>query len=348
MRKMDTIYHREILGHLNLVKQLKVFYLKVQVVRRASEASDVLTQLCSHIDLLQQITSQDNLALELSKFCQSLQSNTNLATCFLIQFMNYIASTIDLEKNFDTIKEAIHYLLPCIHVALKSQPNNQALNEIFKNDLFLNLYKCIINTFKRETLYQEDSTADMLKYQIDEDRTVKAHIVRMNQGDSKRLFKETYGDNGNIASLYLIYVWQIYMIYEIRERESVQSSIYSLTQIMEKSGKYVMVVPDKDLKKMALTDPFSPAGKYHKILTQSDRISARHPIPDLDFEWTDFRISVLYPNGVVFLANSASWKDHLKNISIAIKSLEVKRFLRFSPALGSTFALPLRVRSIVM
>ncbi|MPC33596.1 hypothetical protein E2C01_026952 [Portunus trituberculatus] len=112
---------------------------------------------------------------------------------------------------------------------------------------------------------------------------------------------------------------------------------------MEKSGKYIVVVPYKDLKKMALTDPFSPAGRYHNILTQTDKVAARHPIPDLDFEWTDFQISVLHPNGVAFLTNSAAWKDSLRKISSTIESLEVKRCLRFSPALGSTFALPLKI-----
>ncbi|KAK8406513.1 hypothetical protein O3P69_007274 [Scylla paramamosain] len=132
------------------------------------------------------------------------------------------------------------------------------------------------------------------------------------------------------------------MIYEIRKENSVQSSIHSLTQTMEKSGKYIVVVSDKDLKKMALTDPLSPAGRYYKILTQTDKVAARHPIPDLDFEWTDLQISVLHPNGVAFLANSATWNDSLRKISSTIEGLEVKRSLRFVPALGSTFALSVK------
>lgn len=348
IENMDTICNRGNHGYSNLMKQLKIFNLRVQISRKASGASDVFASLSSHINLLQQISSTDILAQELSKFSQSLQSDANLAGCFLIQFMNYIESTLDLEENLDTIKEIVNHLLPCIHVALKNQPKNEALKEIFHNDLFLSLYKCVINTFRRESLYQEGSTTDMLKYQSNGDRTVKAHIVRMNQRDSRRIFQETFGDSGSIASLYLIYVWQIYMIYEIREGGSVQSSIHSLTQVMEKSGKYVVQVPDKEMKKMALTDPFSPAGRYHKILTQSDKIAAHHPIPDLDFEWTDFLIGVLHPNGVVFLTNLAAWEDCLQKISSTIESLEVKRLLRFSPSLGTTFALPLKVRYFVL
>lgn len=247
-----------------------------------------------------------------------------------------------MKENLDTIKVTIRYLLPCVNIALKNQPKEQIPNKLLKDDFFPNLYRSIVNTFRNESMYQEGSATDILNYQNTEDRTVKAHVVRMNQGDSKRTFQETFGDCGDLASLYLIYVWQIYMIYEIRKESSGHSSIHSLTQTMEKSGKYIVVVPNKDLKKMALTDPFSPAGRYHKILTQTDKVAARHPIPDLDFEWTDFRISVLHPNGVAFLVNSASWKDGLRKISSTIEDLEVKRSLRFLPALGSTFGLSVK------
>ncbi|KAK8406516.1 hypothetical protein O3P69_007274 [Scylla paramamosain] len=339
---MDTTRKRESSDHLNLIKQLKVLYFRVQIGMQTSEVSDALTSLSCHMNLLHKTTGPDKLAIELLKFSQSLQSNTKLAECFLVQFMNYIESTIDLEENLDTVKEIIRYLLPCINVALKNQPKEQIPNKLLKDDFLSNLYKAIVNTFRKESLYQEGSTTDILNYQNTEDRTVKAHIVRMNQRDSKRTFQETFGDYGNIASLYLIYVWQIYMIYEIRKENSVQSSIHSLTQTMEKSGKYIVVVSDKDLKKMALTDPLSPAGRYYKILTQTDKVAARHPIPDLDFEWTDLQISVLHPNGVAFLANSATWNDSLRKISSTIEGLEVKRSLRFVPALGSTFALSVK------
>lgn len=345
---MNTTCKIERSDHLNLIKQLKVFYFRVQIGMQTSEVSDAHTSLSSHMNLLQAVTDPDKLHLELSKFSQSLQSNTKLAECFLVQFINYIKSTIDLKENLDTIEETIRYLLPCVNTALKNQPKEQIPNKLLKDDFFPNLYRSIVNTFRKESMYQEGSATDILNYQNTEDRTVKAHVVRMNQGDSKRTFQETFGDCGDLASLYLIYVWQIYMVYEIRKESSGHSSIHSLTQTMEKSGKYIVVVPNKDLKKMALTDPFSPAGRYHKILTQTDKVAARHPIPDLDFEWTDFRINVLHPNGVAFLVNSASWKDGLRKISSTIEGLEVKRSLRFLPALGSTFGLSVKVRSTIL
>ncbi|XP_045129695.1 uncharacterized protein LOC123515212 isoform X2 [Portunus trituberculatus] len=339
---MDSTWKRESSDHSNLIKQLKAFYFRVQVGMQTSGISDALTSLSSHLNLLQKTTDPDTLPVQLLKFSQSLQSNTKLAEFFLVQFMNYIESTIDLEGNLDNIKETIRYLLPCINVALKNQSKEQIQSNLLKDDFFPNLYRSMVDTFRKESMYQEASITDILNYQNTKDRIVKAHIVRMNQEDSKRTFQEAFGDCGNIASLYLIYVWQIYMIYEIRKENFILSSIHSLTQAMEKSGKYIVVVPYKDLKKMALTDPFSPAGRYHNILTQTDKVAARHPIPDLDFEWTDFQISVLHPNGVAFLTNSAAWKDSLRKISSTIESLEVKRCLRFSPALGSTFALPLK------
>lgn len=342
MGKMDTACKKESSDLLNLIKQLKVFCFRVQIGMQTSEMSDAHTSLSSHMNLLQTVTDPDKLHIELSKFSQSLQSDTKLAECFLVQFMHYTESTIDLKENLDTIKETIRYLLPCINIALKNQPKEQIPNKLSKDDFFPNLYRSIVNTFRKESMYQEGSTTDILNYQNTEDRTVKAHVVRMNQIDSKMTFQETFGDCGDFASLYLIYVWQIYMIYEIKKESFGNSSIHSLTQAMEKSGKYIVVVPDKDLKKMTLTDPFSPAGRYHKILTQADKVAARHPIPDLDFEWTDFRISVLHPNGVAFLANSASWKDRLRKISSTVEDLEVKRSLRFLPALGSTFGLSVK------
>lgn len=347
-KKMEFDQGRLGLNILNFQKQLKIFNLRIQTSSRTSEESDILQNLSFHIYQLQHAAATGNLTQELSTLSESLQSNESLAACFLTQFVGYVQSTLDMEERLETVKEIIDHFLPCIHTAMKISHGKQVLSKILCKDFLFNLYKCVINTFKRGSQYQNGAAINLLEYQVNWNKVVKAHVIRMNSGDSKKLFQETFGDCGNIAELYLIYVWQIYMIYEVKERDFMPPSLHCITEVMENSGKYVVVVPARDMKKMALNDPFSPAGRYYNTLTDYNKLEVPHPIPDLSFECTDFRIGVLYPNGVVFLVNSASWDNCLQKISATIEGLEVKTSLKFMPSLGRTFGLPLKVKQFLL
>lgn len=339
---METDQDKHDSHTINLQKQLILFSVRIQISSHTSDESDILLDLYSHLNQLQRVAASGDMAKKLSAFSKELESNESSAACFLTQFVQYVQSTLELEKNLDTIKEIINCLLPCVQSAMKSMLGKQALKKIICEDLLLDLYKCLVNTFKRESQYQNGATTNLLEYQSNLNKIVKAHIIRMNSEDSKKLFQETFGDCGNTSELYLIYVWQIYMIYEVKERDSMPPSLHCITDVMERSGEYVVVVPPRDMKRMALTNPASPAGRYSSTLTERDKLAAPHPIPDLAFEWTDLWISVLYPNGVVFLVNSVSWEDRLQEISTTIEGLEVKKPLTFMPSLGSTFGLSVK------
>lgn len=341
---MATDKSKQSHGILNLQKQLKILYWRIQTSSYTSEEPDMFLSLSSHISQLQNIDATDNITKELSSFSESLQASECLAACFLTQFLHYVESTLEITGNLDTVKEIIDCLLPCVHTAMKRIHGKEVVKKICKNNLLLNIYKCLVNAFTKESQYQNGAVTDLFEYQSNSNKTVKAHIKRMNSGDSKKLFQETFGDCGNIAELYLIYVWQIYMIYEVKEDNAMLPSLHCITEVMENSGKYIMVVPPWDMNKMSLTNPSTPAGRYYNSLRDGKMLEAPHPIPDLAFEWTDFRIGVLHPNGVVFLINSGSWEDCLKEISATIEGLEVKRSLTFLPSLGSTFGLALKVR----
>lgn len=341
---METDQDKHDSHTINLQKQLILFSVRIQISSHTSDESDILLNLSSHLNQLQCEAASSDLVKEVSAFSKALESNESSAACFLTQFVQYVQSTLEVEKNLDTVKEIIKCLLPCVQSALKSMLGKQALKKIICKDLVLDLYKCLVNTFQRESQYQNLAATNLLEYQSNLNKIVKAHIIRMTSDDSKKLFQETFGDSGNISELYLIYVWQIYMIYEVKQRDSMPPSLHCITDDMERSGGYVVVVPARDMKRMSLTNPASPAGRHSNTLTEKDKLAAPHPIPDLTFEWTDLRVGVLHHNGVVFLVNSASWEDCLKEISATIEGLEVKKPLTSVPSLGSTFGLAVKVR----
>ncbi|XP_069184904.1 uncharacterized protein [Procambarus clarkii] len=330
-------------------EQLKIFHLRIKVnilaqplPATSNEEKEWYSRLEIHINELRSAKSQVDLVEKLSVFSSALKSDMYLGNCFLISLMSYAQSVLDLENNLAEICDIIMCLIPCINVVVTKKINKKTINVIKNDNIIQTLYKSMINVFKQETRYTEGSIRELLRHK--DDSKIKVHIARMTPQESKKLFQETFADPGNPADMYLIYTWQILNIYEVREDNMQGTSVLSLTQLLEDSGKFINIVPTKDLKSKEGKVPFKNVTKM-PALQSSDNLkknSNSKAMIDLSFEWADFHVGQLYENGVVFLINMTDWLDCLKEISSAIEKLEVKKKVKFLPSLGSTYSLPLQ------
>ncbi|KAG7177729.1 uncharacterized protein LOC121862837 [Homarus americanus] len=328
--------------------QLKVFHLRIKVYNYThtllEDSRKVLgssSKLEAYIKQLTLAVSVDDLVQKLLLFSEALKSDMQLASCFLTNLISYVQSVLDLEKNLSDINEILDYLIPSVNIVVNSNIDKKTIQNIQNENFMQILYKNTVNIFNRESKYRETSINDLLQYEQGR-KTVKAHIVRMSPEDSQKLFQETFDDVGSVSNLYLIYVWRIYKIYEVEEGNTPESSVTSLTEVMKNSGKFLSIVPTKDLLSKERKVPYTQIGKKLRAEESDTMNDTSKTLVDMSFEWADFRIGQLYENGVVFLTNMDNWADRLQEISASIEKLEVKKKVKFLPTLGSTYALSLQ------
>nr|XP_053656557.1 uncharacterized protein LOC128705387 [Cherax quadricarinatus] len=338
-----------------LQEQLNIFHLRIKVqsghtpaaaaaAAVSIEKNKYASRLEIHFSHMKSLTCFEDLDKNLSEFSIALKNDKYLANCFLSSLVNYAHSVLDLNTDLTKINEFLECIIPHVRDVITSQIDRMSISIIRDNNFVQNLYKTMVNVFIKETRYREESISKLLQYQ-QKDKNIKAHIARMTPQDSQKLFQETFSDKGNPSDLYLIYIWQILQIYEIGEENALEIPVLSITDLLEDSGKFISVLPTKDMKKEGKV-PFTYVAQK-SVTESSDKLKETpKPFVDISFEWVNFHIGQLYENGVVFLINMMDWVDHLQKISLSIEQLEVKKNAKFVPSLGSTYALLLQVRII--
>ncbi|XP_071536938.1 uncharacterized protein [Panulirus ornatus] len=322
-------------------EQLNDFYWKVKVNTHAHILStaavkerELFSKLEIHLNQIRLTTSLTDIDQKLSALSCALQTDVLFASFFLNNFIDYLLSVFDKEKNLTRVSEILEYFIPCVRTVISGRVGEKVINNIRNEKLLQVLYNTLVKIFRRESKYRVTDTEDLMKYQSGS-KVIKAHIVRMSPEDSQKLFQETFADTGNLSDLYLIYTWQIFKIFEIEEGY--------MSEMMEESGKFISIVPAKDLKDKEWKVPFSPLGSKCLESEPSNKYKETpHPVVYLSFEWTDFRVGHLYENGVAFLVNVTDWAYHLHELSLSIEKLEVKRKVKFIPSMGSSYALTLQ------
>lgn len=306
---------------------------------------------------LRTTTSASQLNDGLRSFSSVLEGDVDLSSCFLSHFLNYIQSVLELERDLTSVTELIQIFVPIVNGVLRSTGVREYVVSNIQNDnLLYRLYHSIASTFSRDSRYSSESVRGLLRFQCgDADnggRSTKAHVVRMTPKESTAVFQDTFGDMGSHTDSYLIYVWQVYKVYEVmnhNDSQQPQPNVYSLMDDIEGNGKYLGILRARELQAKEHSDPFAShlRDKLHNHTVRDNAEKSVHPVPDANFEWTDFRLGRVNANGVAFLVNSPTWVSQLNEISADIEKLEVKKRLKDVPSLGLTLALELKVWNIL-
>ncbi|XP_042883486.1 uncharacterized protein LOC122260327 isoform X2 [Penaeus japonicus] len=350
--------------------RIKVSAYAKTISGELEEASKPLSDLEKCLLDIKSSSSHSELMEKIFSFTKCIEENNGLASVFLLNFTQYISSQLVLENNLIELSGFVVCLIPCIEAAVKVHIPQDVISEIKNQNLIQRLLISTATLFKEEAKYKESSIKAVMEYGKDKN-PAKAHITRMKTEDSKTLFQETFGDIGPQADLYTIYFWYIINICEIEIKDGNQSSMISMTKDLETSGKFMNILPMCELRSRESKLP--SLNERQKIQQHSDpkvtQVSDSTTTPatstttstcisnstattittsssfihatanESRFQWVEFRLGQLYENGVTFLVNMQNWQEKLQEVSRSVQSLEVKKQVKFSPSLGSTFAI---------
>ncbi|KAK3863326.1 hypothetical protein Pcinc_030896 [Petrolisthes cinctipes] len=335
-----------------VMDQLNTFYLRIKacsytqsLLPYQTQEMNTLSRLEEKLNWLRKTTTTSELNERLRSFTLILQADVDLSSSFLSNFLNYIQSVMELEKDLTSVTEILQILVPSVNTMLRSTGVKEDVVKSIQNDnLVYSIYQSVVSTFSNESQYSSKSIKALLGFQCGDaamgGRSTKAHVVRMTPQESVAVFQDTFGDKGNQFDMYLIYVWQVYKVYEVRHEDgSEHPLVHSLMDVIEGSGKYLSILRAKELQAKEHSDPFST--QFNNKM-KDDAEKSLHPVPEANFEWTDFRLGRVNANGVAFLVNSPEWVCQLKELSTDIEKLEVKKRLKDVPSLGLTLGLELK------
>ncbi|KAK4307551.1 hypothetical protein Pmani_020697 [Petrolisthes manimaculis] len=335
-----------------VMDQLNTFYLRIKacsytqsLLPYQTQEMNTLSRLEEQLDQLRKTTTISELNERLRSFTLILQADVDLSSSFLSNFLNYIQSVMELEKDLTSVTEILQILVPSVNTMLRSTGVKEDVVKSIQNDnLVYSIYQSVVSTFSSESQYSSKSIKALLGFQCGDvargGRSTKAHVVRMTPQESVAVFQDTFGDKGSQFDMYLIYVWQVYKVYEVKHEDgSEHPLVQSLMDVIEGSGKYLSILRAKELQAKEHLDPFST--QFNNKM-KDDAEKSLHPIPEANFEWTDFRLGRVNANGVAFLVNSPEWLFQLKELSTDIEKLEVKKKLKDVPSLGLTLGLELK------
>lgn len=337
------------------------------------DASGSLSDLEKGLIDIKSSFSYSELMEKISSFTKCIEDDSGLASVFLLHFTQYISSQLALENNLREMSGFVECLRPCIEAAIKGHVPQDVISDIKKQNLIQNLLLSVAALFKEETKYKESSIRTVMEYGKGAN-PAKAQIIRMSTEDSKAVFQETFADVGPHTDLYTIYFWYIINICKLEVKDGKQSAMISMTKALEASGKFINTLPTCELqsrkpelplingkqkvqqpdecKVMQTSDASATtAPSFSTSTCSSGTSSSSSPTTANEFrnQWVDLRLGQLYENGVAFLVNMENWLEKLQEISRSVKNLEVKKQVRFSPSLGTTFALFLQegIRTLI-
>lgn len=365
-----TICHSDPFGRI--LDKFDIFICRIKVSLYAKtisgdleETSESLSDLKKYLVDIKSSFSYSELIEKLSSFTKCIEDNSDLASVFLLHFTQYISSQLALENNLKEIIGFVECMTPCLEAAIKGHISQNIISDIKNQNLIQNLLLSVAALFREETKYKESSIRTVMEYAKGAN-PAKAQIIRMSTEDSKTIFQETFADMGPHMDLYTIYFWYIINVCKLEVKDGKQSSMISMTKALEASGKFINTLPTSELKSRkselpsinekqtvhrpdeckvtqasdtsAIGAPSSSTTTFSSS-TASSHTSTPTTAKELRYQWVDFRLGQMYENGVTFLVNMENWLEKLLEISRFVQNLEVKKQVRFSPSLGTTFAL---------
>lgn len=322
-----------------LTNQASILHMRVKVfncANRSLESWNHESSSCleTYMERIKSSHCYSAITDEICHLKNALEENDALASSFLYHFCSYIHSVIDLQSSVTDLIELFADFHPCVTVAVKGDIETKVIEEIKNDGVLPLLFQALEKTIVDETEVTHRSISEILD--LTHGKIVKAHVVRMQATESQKIFQETFADRGNLSDLYVIYIWRILKIYSIEQSDSHEVSVVCLSDILEESGRFVNIIPVKELSEKE--SKIQVSSMKHSLMTQkSEGISNEQT-----FEWADFRVGLVHRNGVVFLTNMCDWIEKLKEISQGICKLEVKKSVKFFPSLGTTYGLQLK------
>ncbi|XP_068207313.1 uncharacterized protein [Palaemon carinicauda] len=325
-----------------LKNQVSIFHMRVKVFNKAHELLESWNhEISSCLETyLERIIKSSHCYKDITDeiFClkKALEENTALTSWFLYHFLSYVQSVIDLESSVAGLNEFFADFHSCLSVAVEGDLETKVIEGIKQDGIMPLLFCTLQKMIADETEVTHRSMGEILEFT--RGNIVKAHVVRMQATESQKLFQETFSDRGNPTELYVIYIWRILKIYSIEQRNGLETpSVVCLSDILEESGRFVSIIPVKVLREKESKIQFSTM-KRSSLVSQKSAVTK----DELTVEWADFRIGQVYGNGVVFLTNMCNWVEKVKEISRGVCELEVKKYIKFFPSLGSTYGLELK------
>ncbi|XP_064082320.1 uncharacterized protein LOC135198555 [Macrobrachium nipponense] len=333
INSLASNYFEKLKNHAN------IFHMRVKVFNYANRSlvsgnHEISSCLELYMERIKSSHCYSAITDEICHLKSALEENDALASSFLYHFCSYIHSLIDLQSGITDLNEFFADFHSCVTVAVKGGIETKAIEEIKSDGVLPLLFQALEKTIVDETEVTHGSISEILEFT--HGKIAKAHVVRMQATESQKIFQETFSDRGSFSDLYVIYIWRILKIYSIEQSDSDEVSVVCLSDILEESGRFVNIMPMKEISEKE--SKIQMSSMKHSLMTQKrEGISNEQT-----FEWADFRIGQVYRNGVVFLTNMCDWIEKLKEISRGVCNLEVKKYVKFSPSLGTTYGLQLK------
>ncbi|KAK7081852.1 hypothetical protein SK128_022282, partial [Halocaridina rubra] len=324
--------------------QIEVFIMRLKMTSIAfnlSSSQDYhhdMSKLITYMENITSSASESQFTGGIAKFTSDLKFDLALSNLFLYHFISYVHSTLDLEANLYDINDFLEYFLAAADAVVNGRLERKVLEDIKTRGIVQKLLESLSDLVSEETKYSTSTIESIIRCK--KKSTIKAHMVRMHPRDSQKLFQETFSaDLGNPSDTYVIYIWRILKLYSLDETDVKEFSVVCLSDTLKESGEFVDIVPLKELRGRETKIPLSQIrGNMSPAVSNNTKmIGPSHSSPDINFEWVDLKVGQVYENGVVFLTNMNDWLHRLLEIATEIENLEVKKYIKFVPALGTTY-----------